>query len=135
MKTKITFKLLNETSISVLCKDKVVGQIYSEGAKGHTPYPHDDHESTLESIQICGFTEASKIWACGIFHGTKDIVLRFNPMDDEFYNIRKAEYKDYVDACFKIGQPQKIKSFDDWCGHMGHPTPYDMRTELAVEDL
>lgn len=135
MKTKITFRMLTKTNIAVLCNEKIVGQIYSEKTKGETPYPHDENVATLESIQICGFTEMSKVWACGIFHGTKDVVVRFNPMDEQYYKDREKGYKEYVDACFRAAKIRQIKSFEDWCSHMGHPTAYDMRKEIAVEEL
>lgn len=121
-KSKIRFKEMSETCIAVLHSGKIVGQIYSDKGQEHgTPFPHDEEIPTLESIQICGFTEASKIWACGVFHGTKDIVLRFNPMTDKFYEGYHSEYKRYVDSCFKNNKPQAIKSFDDWVTHMGYP--------------
>ena len=84
-KTHITFEKHSDTSIKVLHNGNHVGNIWSQSDTGGTPYPHDTHESTLESIQICGFADASKIWSCGVFGGTKDVVVRFNPMMDEFY--------------------------------------------------
>lgn len=126
-KTHITFEKISDTSVKVLYNGNHVGNIWSQSQSGTTPYPHDEHESTLESIQICGFNRASEIWSCGVFHGTKDIVLRFNPMMDEFYKKYQDEYKQYIDECFKQNKPQMIKPFDDWVAHMGYPSKYDIR--------
>ena len=120
-KTKITFEKISDTAMKVLHNGNHVGNIWSESKDGGKPFPHDNHQSTLESIQICGFATASEIWACGVFHGTKDIVVRFNPMMDDFYKQYQREYKEYVDECFKQNKPQMIKPFNDWVAHMGHP--------------
>lgn len=132
-KTFITFEKESDTSIKVLYKGKHVGNIWSEGMDGHHPYPHNDEIPTLESIQICGFANSSEIWACGVFHGTKDVVVRFNPMMDEYYKEYHKEYKDYVEECFKQNKPQMIKPFNDWVAHMGYPDKYEIQRKCSEE--
>jgi hypothetical protein len=128
-KTHITFERESDTQIKVFHNGNHIGNIWSQSSSGTTPYPHDEHEATLESIQICGFIQASKIWSCSVFHGTKDIVLRFNPCNDEFYNEYYGEYKEYVNECFRQNKPQLIKPFNCWVAHMSHPTVDDTRRE------
>lgn len=134
MKTKITFELISPTKVKVLHNDNQVGLIWSESDSG-LPYPHNENDSTKESIQVCGFTEASKIWACGIFHGTKDVVLRFNPMEDDFYKKYKKGYKGYVESCLKSGNYKFIKTFDDFCSHMGYPDEVLMEKYITENKL
>ena len=131
--TKITFELDSKTSVKVLHNGTHVGNIWSQSKDGSTPYPHNDNPSTLESIQICGFVRASEIWSCGIFTGTKDIVVRFNPMKDKYYDRYKSEYKDYVDKCFRIDSPEMIKSFHDWCSHMGYPKAAQLESPKSIK--
>ena len=135
MKTKITFELVTPTEIRVLCNGNEVGFVWSENSAESLPYPHDDSDATKESIQICGFTEASKIWACGIFHGTKDVVLRFNPMEGSFYEKYKKGYKSYVEACLKSNNHKSIKTFDDFCSHMGYPDETLMKKYITEHNL
>lgn len=132
LKTHITFEKESDTSIRVLFDGNHVGNIFSQTGNGETPYPHDKHEQTLRSIQICGFRSASEVWSCGIFHGTKDVVLEFNPMKGEFYQNQKKEYQRYVEECFNLNRPEAIKSFDDWVKHMGYPDSYQIRRSVLI---
>ncbi|KKN69319.1 hypothetical protein LCGC14_0441780 [marine sediment metagenome] len=134
MKTKITFELISPTKVKVLHDGNEAGLIWSENDNG-LPYPHNENDSTKESIQVCGFTEASKIWACGIFHGTKDVVLRFNPMEGPFYEKYKRGYKSYVETCLKTNNHKSIKTFDDFCSHMGYPDETMMEKYIAEHNL
>lgn len=46
-----------------------VGKIFSPSSSSH---------DNINSIQVCGFSEAFDLWGCGIFHGYKDIQLLFD---------------------------------------------------------
>jgi hypothetical protein len=96
--TNITFKLESPTYISVIRDGIVIGQIFSQN-ENH-PYPHDDSEYCLNSIQICGFDKMSEIWACGVFSGKKDCVVHFLPTDSEYYKRKSIEYSEYVKTFF-----------------------------------
>ncbi len=126
-KTHLTFDKESSTSIKVLYDGKHVGNIWSATEEGSMPY--GSPRTGGESIQVCGFARASEVWACGIFHGTKDTVLKFNPMMNEFYKRYHKEYKEYVDECFKQNKPQMIKSFGDWVDHMGYPDASKIRSD------
>lgn len=133
MKTShITFVKENDTCIKVLYDGNHVGNIWAQSGTS-TPYPHDDHESTLGSIQICGFRKVSEVWACGVFHGTKDMVVEFNPMMDDFYKNKMPEYQRYVEECFKQNRPDMIKPFNDWVAHMNYPDQFDIRRAVKNE--
>ena len=127
MKTKITFELRTPTSVKVMHDGNHVGNIWSESDSGGTPYPHNEELPTLEKIQICGFADISEVWSCGVFHGTKDVCVRFNPMMDDYYKGYQKEYQRYIDACFKKNVPQLIKPFNDWVKHMGYPKAEDVK--------
>ena len=129
-KTRITFEKESNTEIKVFHDGLHVGNIWSQSEKGKTPYPHTDDIKCLESIQICGFASTSAVWSCGVFNGTKDMTVRFNPMTDEYYQKYYEEYKEYVNTCLKNEVPQMIKSFNDWVGHLGYPTAGDVRRTL-----
>lgn len=118
MKTKITFKKESDTYISIMRDGKKIGHVYSQTSeKQHnTPYPHDDTEYCLNSIQVCGFDRASKIWGCGPFHGKKDIVVSFIP-NNEYTDTKKQQYKFYVENKLNKGEVDTIQNFEDWNAH------------------
>lgn len=64
LKMAITFEVSeNKKSIAIMDGDKKIGQIFLEEAN---------------VLQVCGFTEAFDLWACGPFDGKKDIRLLFD---------------------------------------------------------
>lgn len=131
MLTKITFKKKSDTEISILMNGKNVGHIWSEGSKEHLPYPHDkDKEYCKNSIQICGFDKCSEVWACGVFHGKKDLVINFIDMSSEFMQSEEGAYRNYVDQFLKSGvEMTKLKTFPDWVAHMGHPDIHTLKKD------
>jgi len=133
-KSKITFKMITDTHIEVFNNGEQVGDIYSDKGGDHgKPYPYNEEIPTLESIQICGFTSISPVWSCGVYHGTKDVCLRFNTMRGEYYDKEHDSYKNYVDKCFRLGKPQMIKTFNDWMEHWGYPKA--SQVELTTYDI
>ena len=64
------FKLKSENKVIVLDdEEKEVGHIFS---------PAGTVENCMNAIQICGFTEAFDLWACGVYEHKKDIQLLFD---------------------------------------------------------
>lgn len=49
--------------------DKEIGKIFTPSGSGGT---------SINCIQVCGFSEAFDLWGCGIFKGFKDIQLLFD---------------------------------------------------------
>ncbi len=122
MKTNITFEFENENKTSVLIKrnGKDIGRVWSQNSSPdhNTPYPHNDSEYCLNSVQICGFDRMSEIWGCGPFAGKKDCVIHFVPHELEYYDNKKEKYKNYLNNCLnKDTDVSSIQSFDDWCKH------------------
>lgn len=124
VKTKITFKSESDTYISIMRDDKKIGHIYSERKNvykvgedddGH-PYPHDDSEYCLNSIQICGFDKISEVWGCGPFEGKKDVVIHFIP-NNEYIESKKKQYGYYIKEKLNKGEVDSIKNFVDWNAH------------------
>jgi hypothetical protein len=118
MKTKITFKLETDTYISVMRNGKKIGHIYSQlkSKDYNKPYPHTENEYCLNAIQICGFDKISEVWACGPFHGKKDVVIHFTP-DIEYIEKKKKLYKSYVENKLNKGEADTIQNFTDWNSH------------------
>ncbi len=123
MNTNITFEYENEDKTSVLMKrdGETIGRIWSQHGDGKhdTPYPHDQSEYCLNSVQICGFDRISEIWGCGPFTGKKDCVIHFRPDSLEYYVTKKKEYRKYVENFLnkKENDVSSMQSFDDWVKH------------------
>jgi hypothetical protein len=115
MKTKITFELESETSVSIKQNGIQVGRLWSEHKDGTMPYPHDESDRTKNSIQLCGFDRQSEIWACGPFEGKKDTCFSFLEIKDK--NVSLSHYEDYVKNCIRTGNTALIKNFNDWLLH------------------
>lgn len=121
-KTKITFEKESDTYVSILLNGKQVGHIYSEMKDGTHPYPHEDNEYCLTSIQLCGFDRCSQIWPCGIFHGRKDLVVNFSDNETDYMKQEEKEYRRYVkDFLNKEIPMDKLKDFQSWVSHLQHP--------------
>lgn len=65
----ITFKQVDDQKVNILKDGELVGHIFS---------PSGSSNSTINGVQICGFSEAFDYWGCGIFKGFKDIQLLFD---------------------------------------------------------
>lgn len=119
MKTNITFKAETDTYISVWRNGKQIGQIYSQtdDKQHNTPYPHEQSIYCLNAIQICGFDKISEVWGCGPFHGKKDVVVHFIPMDDEYNQKRLKFYETYVQNKINKKETANIQNFKDWSAH------------------
>jgi len=55
---KITFKLVDEQHVDIMCGENKIGHIFSPSGSG---------ENVLNAIQVCGFDEAFSLWGCGCF--------------------------------------------------------------------
>ena len=118
MKTHITFKLENDnaTSVAILQDGKQVGRVWSEHKDGTTPFPHDQTEHTLNSIQLCGFDRQSEVWSCGPFEGKRDSCFTF--INDVTSESSLIKYKLYVETFLQSHNPMsQLKNFNDWRLH------------------
>lgn len=120
--TKITFKQESDTYVSILLNGKEIAHIYSQMKDGGHPFPHNDTEYCLTSVQLCGFDKCSEVWSCGVFHGKKDLVVNFSDNESEYMQQQAIEYKRYVrDFINKGVSVDKLKDFQSWVGHLQHP--------------
>lgn len=123
VKSNITFEFDGKSKTSVLMKrdGETIGRIWSQGSgdKHNTPYPHNDSEDCINSVQICGFDRISEIWGCGPFKGKKDCVIHFIPTNHEYYIRKKVDYERYVKGFLysKKNDILLLQSFDQWERH------------------
>lgn len=69
MGNEISFKLKTDTQVLILRDGWPIGHIFSPAGSG---------EDVANAIQVCGFSEAYSLWACGIYKGFKDIQLLYD---------------------------------------------------------
>lgn len=116
--TKITFKKVSDTYVSILLNGKQVGHIFSKMDSGTKPYPHEHTEYCNTSIQLCGFDRCSEVWACGIFSGKKDLVVNFIDTSEEYRNSKLGTYKFYVKNHLNSNKEiNELMNFSDWDKH------------------
>lgn len=118
--TNITFELEEGSNTSILVKrdGKSIGRVWSQHSDGGTPYPHDETEYCLNSVQICGFDRMSEIWGCGPFKGKKDCVIHFVDNDNEYHQGKEKKYRNYIENFINLNKPMsEMQSYDDWTRH------------------
>lgn len=118
--TKISFKLEGDNEVLIIRNGKTIGKVWSQfqDSMKTTPYPHNDSEHCLNSVQICGFDSMSEVWACGPFQGKRDCVINFMDLDNKYYSSKEDKYKNYVQNILNGKCPiQQMQSFTDWARH------------------